>query len=310
MRLLLVGGAGEIGRYLAEYYLRLGYEVVIYDRAANPQMTRAGITLIKGELENKDLLQNIVPGCDVVVHLAWSFADTAAVLFRSDLGGHINLLEVAATARVRHFIYASTAAVYGSPRTEPVTEDHPCLVQLARKPLYALAKFTAEQLCHIYSAEKGLPVTILRFWWAFGETIGGKHLRNIVRAAANNEPIQLVPGSGGCFVTMEDLAEAIMLAVRNGTASSEVFNIGSLFLSWSEIAAMIIAITGSRSPLVEVAGSEWSGPAFLQERWVLSWAKATHALGYHPRRTEAAMRDMLQQALVRCCREVTGTFNP
>ncbi|SDF48843.1 NAD-dependent epimerase/dehydratase family protein [Sporolituus thermophilus] len=312
MRLLLVGGAGEIGRHLTEYYLRSGHEVLVYDRSANPQMAagRAGLTIIKGDLEDIELLRSVVPGSDFVVNLAWSFADNAAALFRSDLGGHINLLEVAASARIQRFVYASTAAVYGSPRTEPVTEEHPCLVQQARNPLYALAKYAAEQLCHVYNTERGLPITILRFWWAFGETIGGKHLRNMVRAAVNNDMIQIVKGAGGCFVTMEDLAAAILLAGQNTAISDGVYNIGSLFLTWSEIVAMLVEATGSRSPIVEVLDHDWTGPAFLRERWQLSCTKASREIAFQPRRDGDAMRDAFRQALIRCCQEVKDAIKP
>lgn len=301
MRFLLAGGAGEIGRHVSRYIAERGHEVVVLDKA--PWAEAGGLgppVVIRGDLQDKKLVEAAVAGADVVVNLAWSFADDAATIFREDLGGHVNLLEAAAAAGVRRFIYASTAAVYGAPLGEPVTEDHPCLPLKARKPLYALGKFSAEQLCHIYHNGKGLPATVIRFWWAFGDTIGGRHLREMVAAAENNEPLKVVAGAGGTFVAMDDLAAFILAAAGAPAAAGGVYNLGSLFLTWTEIAAMIIDMVDSRSYLVESSGGAWRGPAFLNERWRLSWEKAVRETGYQPQRENGALREAFARALAGC----------
>ncbi len=301
MRFLLAGGAGEIGRHISRYIAERGHEVVVLDKA--PWTEAGGLgppIVIRGDLQDKKLVEAALAGTDVVVNLAWSFAADAATIFREDLGGHVNLLEAAAAGGVKRFIYASTAAVYGAPAGEPVTEEHPCLPLKARKPLYALGKFSAEQLCHIYHNGKGLPATVVRFWWAFGDTIGGRHLREMVAAAENNEPLKVVAGAGGTFVAMDDLAAFILAAAGAPAAAGGVYNLGSMFLTWTEIAAMIIDMVGSRSYLVESSGGAWRGPAFLNERWRLSWEKAARETGYRPQRENGALREAFFRALAGC----------
>lgn len=213
MKILIVGGAGDVGRHLTEAHGRLGHGVRILDPAPRSREMAAdpSITYLQGSQTDDALVREAVEGVDVVVDLAWSFADDPQTIFGTDLIGTANLLDAAVSAGVRSFVYASTAVVYGRAAHHPVTEAHPCLVEEARKPLYALGKYAAEKLCILHFKERGLPVTILRFWWAFGQSIGGRHLRDLIKTAQENRPLEMVRGAGGAFVTMNDLASAIRL---------------------------------------------------------------------------------------------------
>ncbi len=206
MRFLLAGGAGEMGRHLSGFLLDRGHEVVVLDKAASPAMGKGdgALTVIRGDLADKSLVVAAARGVDGIVNLAWSFSAAAATVFREDVCGHANLLAAAVAGQAKRFIFASTAAVYGAPQVETVTEEHPWLPAKARKPLYALGKLAAEELCGIYHREKGLATTIIRFWWTFGNTIGGRHLRDMIRAAINGEPLEIAAGAGGTFVTLDE----------------------------------------------------------------------------------------------------------
>ncbi|KUK12272.1 MAG: NAD-dependent epimerase/dehydratase [Moorella sp. 60_41] len=299
MRVLIAGGAGDVGGFLVKDFSRRGYWVGVLDRAEGMAAGKEGFPAVyyRGTLADRDLVREAVRGVEVVINLAWSFADDARTIFAEDLQGHINLLEEARAAGVRSFLYTSTAAVYGRVVGRPVTEDHPCLVEEARKPLYALGKYTAERLCLWYWRAQGLPVTVFRFWWAFGDRIGGRHLRDLVRKALENQPLEMVSGAGGTFVALDDLAEAMKLALGNPQAAGQIYNIGSIFLTWEEIGAMIIDLCGSRSPLNLKLAEQWHGPSFLKEVWDLGWDKAAQELGYRPRRLRGEARAMFIQAL-------------
>jgi nucleoside-diphosphate-sugar epimerase len=312
MRILLAGGAGDVGQHLTRFFLRRGSKVTVFDRAVGslPLIPGDRLVLLEGDLANAAAVKRAVRGVDVVVNLAWSFADEPQTVFREDIGGQINLLEAAAAAGVKRFIYTSTATVYGTPGNAAVTEAQPCLWATARKPLYALGKCTAENLALLYGQERGLPVTILRFWWAFGDTIGGKHLRSLIRAALDDRQLTMVAGAGGAFATMEDLAVAVQLAVTGPNAVGKVYNIGSLFLTWAEIGAMIIELTGANSRLVMVDGKDWDGPAFLNEVWDLSWEKAVRELGFAPRLEAGESRAAFRRALAHCIHAVQAEDRP
>jgi nucleoside-diphosphate-sugar epimerase len=302
MNILIAGGSGEVGRYLARDLPRKGHSVVILDRAETE--TGPGATFIQGDIADADVVRSAVKGCDVVIHLAWSFSDTPGTIFGEDIQGHINLLDAAVSNQVKSFVYTSTATVYGRAMIHPVTETHPCLIQDARKPLYALGKYTAEELCGCYHKTRGLQTTIFRFWWAFGDTISGSHLRDLIRKALNGQSVEMVQGAGGAFLTMADLSQAVMLALSRPAAAGQIYNLGSIFVTWEDVAKIILDLTGSESPLKFVPSDQWHGPAFLNETWDLDWGKAHTELGYSPGSPSETMPSRLSQALRHCIADV------
>ena len=306
MEVLIVVGAGEVGRHLMKDFARQGHNVRIFDLEEKAKDIKQDhrVTCVYGNLIDTKLVDDAVQGVDAVVNLAWSFADDPQIIFGEDIKGHINLLEAASSFKIRHFIYASTATVYGRAVVHPVTEAHPCLIGKSRKPLYALGKYTAEELCQYYYQARGLSTTIFRFWWAFGDTIGGSNLRTLIRQAIRYQPLEMVHGAGGAFITMADLGKAIMLAQLKPAASGQVYNIGSLFLTWKEIGAIIISLTNSTSVIRLMSTDQWHGPAFLNEVWDLDWNKATQALGFEPGCSIETMKSLFIEALKTCVFQV------
>ena len=306
MEVLIVGGAGEVGRYLAKVLPPKGHKLTILDQAPNPLWLNENLplTYLRGNISDATITKDAVRGKDLVIHLAWSFADDPHTIFDTDIKGHTHLLDAASSAGVKGFIYTSTATVYGRAVVHPVTEAHQCLIGEARKPLYALGKLTAEELCKYYHKTRGLHVTIFRFWWAFGDSIGGSHLRDLIRKAINNQPLELVRGAGGAFITMADLESAIMLAASRPIASGQIYNLGSFFLTWEEIVKIIVHLTNSNSPIQFIPSEEWRGPAFLSEVWDLDWSKATTELGFRPAASAEMMLSLFTEAMKNCIANV------
>jgi UDP-glucose 4-epimerase len=305
MKVLIVGGAGDVGKYLIRDLSSQGHEVVALDRATKTEeMESLSITYFQGSLTDGSLVNEAIQGTDVVINLAWSFADEPQVIFGEDIEGHIHFLEAVSQSGIKSFIYTSTATVYGHAVLHPVTETHPCLIGEARKVLYALGKYTAEELCRYYHKERRLPVTIFRFWWAFGENIGGRHLRDLIRKSLNHQPLEMVRGAGGTFVTMTDLGRAITSAIARSTASGQIYNLGSLFLTWEEIGSMIVDLTHSNSVIRLIPSDQWKGPAFLNEVWDLNWDKAKQELGYEPEQSTERIRSLFVEALQDCIDQI------
>ncbi|MDF2570681.1 MAG: HpnA: hopanoid-associated sugar epimerase [Sporomusa sp.] len=307
MRILLAGGAGDVGKNLTEYLSRQGHTLVILDKNDAPfARAKNNVTAYTADLMDLALLKDIVDGSDVVVNLAWSFSDKPEILFSNDMIGQINLLNACAATGVKRFIYTSTAGVYGKPPAGLVDEEYFCRPEHARKPLYAVAKLCAEQLGLALGRQQNLPVTVFRFWWAFGNTIGGKHLRELVKLALTGQPLQMVAGAGGVFVSMNDLGAAVELAATRPAAVGNTYNIGSLFLSWEEIGQTIIHLTQSTSRLQLIDAQDWNGPAFLNETWCLSWDKAAKDIGYQPLLGTTGSHAAFRSALAKCISEITN----
>jgi nucleoside-diphosphate-sugar epimerase len=306
MEILIVGGAGEVGRYLANVLPLRGYKLTILDQAPRPLWfnENPALTYLQGNISDATITKDSVRGKDLIINLAWSFADDPYTIFDTDIKGHTHLLEAASSSGVKGFIYTSTATVYGRAVVHPITEAHQCLIGEARKPLYALGKLTAEELCKYYHKTRGLHVTIFRFWWAFGDSIGGSHLRDLIRKAINNQPLELVRGAGGAFITMADLESVILLAASRPTASGQIYNLGSFFLTWEKIVKIIVHLTNSSSPIRFIRSEQWYGPAFLSEVWDLDWSKATIELGFRPTASAEMMLSMFTEAMKNCIANV------
>ena len=308
MNFLITGGAGTVGSDLTASLLRKGHRVKVFDRKAESEGSIRDDRLewIQGQLEDARLVQKAIRSVDVVIHLAWSFSDDPVELLECDLKGHVILLDACVAAKVKRLFYTSTAVVYGKPVQIPITEESLCLVEEARKPFYAVAKQTAEKLTLIYGKIKGLPVTVFRFWWSFGEKIGGRHLRDMIALALKGQPLMVPEKAGGSFLDHEDVTQALLLAIEKPESVGQIFNLATLYLEWKEIARMIIEITGSSSSLEVIPAGEWTGAPFLADSWELSIAKAQRLFDYRSLLSPAVARQRLAKAIARGREEING----
>jgi UDP-glucose 4-epimerase len=306
MKFLIAGGAGSVGQALTAFFIQKGHEVRVLDKEADRlrSMGPKHLELVKGRIEDPAIVKEAVKGVDVIIHLAWSFSDNPIELLESDLKGHIILLDEAVAAKVSHFIYTSTAVVYGKPIRIPITEEAPCLVEEGRKPFYGAAKLMAEKVSLAYFKTKGLPVTIFRFWWSYGEEIGGRHLRDLIKLAQTGEPLIVPKGAGGSFLHIDDLTNAILLAIQKQEVFGEIFNLSTLFLTWMDVARIIIEVTHSSSPLEVIPAKEWKGPPFLADAWELSTGKAERLFAYRSILSHLTARQSLKEAIAKCYKDI------
>jgi UDP-glucose 4-epimerase len=134
MAVLVTGGAGYIGSHMAHALADASEEVVVLDnlstgfRWALPQ----GVPLYEGDTGDETLALEIIArhGIDAIIHFAASIVVPDSVAdplgyYRNNTANTRTLIEAAVKGGVKHFIFSSTAAVYGNPETVPVTEDAP-----------------------------------------------------------------------------------------------------------------------------------------------------------------------------------------
>lgn len=306
MRVLVTGGAGFVGSSVVSYLLARGTDVRVIDKAGGPALRKANLEIIEGDIEDREMVQQAMPGIDVVYHLADTFSSEPGRLLDTDVRGNINLLESAAACGVRHFIFASTHRVYGRPRYLPVDEEHPLNPEESGRAVHAIIKLANEKLCLWYWWEHGLPVTIFRFWWSFGHEIGGRALRTLIDTALKGEPVRVPPEAGGNFLHNDDAASAFYLASLNDRAYGEVFNLSSgTFTAWQELAELVCQLTESSSSLELVPREEWRGDASIgNDRSIpyicnLDIGKAERLIGYQPEYSTQEIGGLLREAVGR-----------
>lgn len=309
MRILVTGGNGSVGRELVPALLARGHRVLVLDKdlSALQPLTQPGLELVPGAVEDPRAVTETAGGAEAIIHLAWSFSEDPKVLLEQDLRGHLLLVEAAKAQGVRHFIYTSTAVVYGKPIHVPIGEDHPLRVLEARKPAYGMAKEFAEKLTLLAARTEGLPATIVRFWWAFGAMIAGRHLREMLRTAAAGEPVVVPADCGGSFLSMEDFNLAMELILLNPKSFGQVFNLASAYVTWEEIARMAVEATGSSAKVEVVPPAEWTGAAFLADRWELDDRRIRELLGFKPARDPAGVAENLRRAIARTWSQMDHT---
>ena len=301
MKILVTGGNGSVGRELVSDLLARGHRVVVLDKnlGALQSLTGPGLQLVAGGVEDAASVTEAAQEVDVIIHLAWSFSDDPMVLLEEDLRGHLLLLDAAQEQNIRHFMYTSTAVVYGKPSRVPIDEDHALRVLEARKPAYGLAKEFAEKMTLLAAKSHNIPVTVLRFWWAFGEEIGGRHLREMLQTAAAGRPLRVPADCGGSFLSMEDFNRAVESMLLNPASFGQVFNLASAYITWEEVARMAIEVTRSSAAVEVVPPAEWTGAAFLADPWELDDRRIRERLGFKPSQDPAKVREALRNAIAK-----------
>ncbi len=245
--ILIAGGAGFLGRYLAltldylnENVLEKPCKIIILDNF---------ISGMKGELEQKDNLEIIEQDIskpfkingkiDYIIHAASIASPVFYRKFRLetiDVGilGTKNLLELAKEKNVESFLFMSSSEVYGDPDPKfiPTSEDYLGNVScIGPRACYDEPKRIGETLCMVYSDIHNLPVKIVRPFNIFGPGMrldDGRVIPNFVTSALKGEKIPVYTGGGNtrtfCYIT-----DAItgFFQVLLSTHNKEVFNIGS-----------------------------------------------------------------------------------
>ncbi len=89
MDVLIAGGAGDIGQYLAHSFTLKGFKVKVIDKVPEPEQFKKNwrVTYFHDDLSDKTLIADAVKGSELVINLAWSFADDPYTIFDSDIQG-------------------------------------------------------------------------------------------------------------------------------------------------------------------------------------------------------------------------------
>ena len=179
---LVTGGAGYIGSHAVQALVESGQDVIIYDNLSaghREAARRAGggkAVLVEGDILDTDHVRRTIEahGADSVMHFAaWlSVAESVrnpASYYRNNVGGALSVLDAMIATGVRHFVFSSTAAVFGNPEQTPITEDHPT------RPInaYGETKLAVERALPHYERAYGIRSVALRYFNAAGADPGG-----------------------------------------------------------------------------------------------------------------------------------------
>lgn len=276
MTWLITGGAGYIGAHVARAMAGAGERVVALDdlSAGVPARLPEDIPLVRGSALDGELLKRVLAEHSVtgVVHLAARKQVGESVAqptryYRENLGGLATLLEAVAEAGIRRFVFSSSAAVYGNPDVELITEDTPC----APVNPYGETKLTGEWLVRAAGRAHGIATVCLRYFNVAGTAapeLADTGVYNIIPMVFDRLTRDEAPRvfgddyptpDGTCvrdYIHVADLADAHLAAARRlarGTTGDLTVNIGrGEGVSVRELITLIGEVSGDRRPpLVE-----------------------------------------------------------
>ena len=237
---LVTGGAGFIGSHLVEALVGQGARVTVIDnlstgRRENLQGAGPGLDFHEGDIRDRDLLQKLMNGVEVVFHQAAVVSVPLSVAQPLDSAevnemGTLAVLETARQAGCRRVVLASSSAVYGDDPQLPKREA------MTLRPLspYAVQKMVGEYYAGLYGTLYGLETACLRYFNVFGprqdpsSPYSGVISIFMDRAVAGRAPI--IYGNGEQtrdFVYVQDVVAANLGAATETAAAGQVFNIGT-----------------------------------------------------------------------------------
>ncbi|CCB76932.1 MULTISPECIES: UDP-glucose 4-epimerase GalE [Streptomycetaceae] len=303
MTWLITGGAGYIGAHVVRAMVRAGERVVVLDDLSTgiPERLPEEVPLVRASVLDRAALDRAFAEHEVtgVVHLAAKKQVGESVeqplrYYRENVHGLEVLLGACADAGVRRFVFSSSAAVYGMPDVDLVTEDTPCV------PInpYGETKLAGEWLVRAAGRAHGMGTVCLRYFNVAGAAapeladVGVYNLVPMVFERLDAGEAPLVFGDdyptpdGTCvrdFIHVEDIASAHLAAARrlaDGATGDLTVNIGrGEGVSVREMVTRIGRVTGHEDVEPQVRERRAGDPA----RVVASAERIAKELGWSAR---------------------------
>lgn len=186
--ILITGGAGYIGSHTTLLLLNQGYELVVLDNLSNSspeslrrvaQLTGKNIPFVKGDIRDRALLDQLF--CDYPINAVMNFAGLKAVgesvakpldYYHCNVYGATVLLQAMQEAKIKTFVFSSSATVYGDPIQNPIDENYP--TQSPTNPYGATKLMIERMLSDVVRADNDWNIAILRYFNPIGAHESGE----------------------------------------------------------------------------------------------------------------------------------------
>tara|TARA_B100000945_G_C20424926_1_gene619970 strand:+ start:299 stop:1297 length:999 start_codon:yes stop_codon:yes gene_type:complete len=259
---LVTGGAGYVGAMLVPKLLEAGYKVRVVDlylygdNVLDALSNDPGLEQIKGDIRDAQLLKDVIPGCDSVIHLACISNDPSFEL-NPTLGKSINydafipLVDISRDSGVNRFIYASSSSVYGVKQERNVTEDLPL------EPLTDYSKYKA--LCEDILLNKrtnGFAVFVVRPATVCGYSTRMRFdltVNILTNHAVNNGKIIVFGGNQmRPNIHIQDMTDLYVSSLEwsSDLIDGKIYNVGYYNHTVSDIANLVRGVVGEHVEII------------------------------------------------------------
>ena len=250
MKILVTGGAGYIGSVTAKLLQDKGNEVVVFDNLKGGHKESVSSKLVVGDLLSKEDISKGLndENFDAVVHfaalaLAGESMEQPFRYLQNNILGGLNLLEFMKQKNIKHIVFSSTCAIYGTPKILPVGEN----AEKSPESVYGESKLAFEKILHWYDEIYGIKHINLRYFNAAGASLDGSlgenhnpetHIiPNLIKSAISGTPFKLFGNDyktkdGTCirdYIHVLDLVEAHILAFEKlfNDPGAYAYNVGT-----------------------------------------------------------------------------------
>ena len=287
MKILITGGAGYVGSKLVPKLIEQNYNVTVLDLMIYGEDVlekSKKLTLVKGDIRDKNLLNKIVPGHDIVLHLACISNDPSFEL-NPKLGKSINfdsfepLVNISKNNKINKFIYASSSSVYGIKTEKNVTEE------MSLEPLTDYSKFKAdcEKILNSYKNDNFITTTIRP------STVCGYAKRQrldlvvniLTNHAYHKKEIKVFGGDQlRPNIHIDDMVDSYIsiLDAPSKITNGQIFNVGYKNQTVNELANDVREVIGDDVNITKVNSDD-------NRSYHVSCEKISQLLGFKPSRT-------------------------
>jgi nucleoside-diphosphate-sugar epimerase len=227
VKILVTGGAGFTGSFLARRLLHKGHKVTLIDNQPGhffDELKGLGAQILIGSVSDRELVWKAMQGCEIVHHLAAVFRRVnlpKPVYWDVNVEGTRNVLEAALQQSVQKVVNCSTCGVHGDVKREPADENAP----IAPEDYYQYTKYEAEKIIPEF-VERGLKVLTLRPTAIYGPGDPARFFMLFKRVNTGRFPMF---GDGRVHyhpLYIDNLVDAFELAAVSGKGDGEAYLIG------------------------------------------------------------------------------------
>lgn len=265
MKIFCTGSAGFIGSHVVDALIKRGHEVTVFDNLSTgrKEWVNPKARLVQGHCWELVSLDGAMAGCEAVFHFQGN-ADVKGGVYNTHVDFNQNaicthrVLDAAKKANIKHFVFASSAAVYGEPDVYPTPETYAG----NQTSLYGASKLAGEAMVQAYSNYYGMRHLIFRFVSWIGPRYSHGVIFDFVKKLKANPNRLEILGDGKqmkSYLHVSDGVNGIMKAFEADAIGT--YNLGhNESISVSEVAC-IICEELLLNPVVEYTGGErgWKG---------------------------------------------------
>lgn len=296
-KVLVTGATGFIGSHLVQRLVQRGAQVramshyrsdpSLHNLALLAQDERAGLEVMRGNVEDPFFVRTAVADCDIVFHLAaliaipYSYVAPASYI-ATNITGTLNVLEACRSEGTPRMVHTSTSETYGSAQYTPIDEKHPLVGQSP----YSASKIGADSLAESYYRSMELPVVTIRPFNTYGPRQSARAVIPTIISQLASGVTELKLGSLSPvrdFTYAADTADGFIAGALAEGVEGELFNLGvGKGITIGDLARTLMKLMDMDIPLTEDTQRIRPGKSEVMAL-ISDNSKAKAGLGWEPR---------------------------